>query len=89
MVSCFMVSFCVSNDLSGIVSEITYVAKVSLTVSPRGAFDKNNIIVKGLSGLGSGTSLAFSWTRRVHCSAPVVLRKQDNVSSWSSWSIGR
>ena len=40
MVSCFMVSFCVSNDLSGIVSEITLVAKVSHTVSPRGAFAK-------------------------------------------------
>ena len=40
MVSCFMVWFCVSNELSGMVSETTLVAKVSVTVSPRGAFDK-------------------------------------------------
>ena len=89
MVSCFMVSFCVSNDLSGIVSEITHVARVSLTVSPRGAFDKNNIIVKGLPGLASGTSVAFSWTRRIQFGALVVFRKQENMSSWSSLSIGR
>ena len=38
--SCFMVCFCVSYDLSGMVSEFIFVAKVSVTVSPRGAFDK-------------------------------------------------
>ena len=40
MVSCFMVCFCVSYDLSGMVSEFILVAKVSVTVWPRGAFDK-------------------------------------------------